>query len=41
MCATPNISIGETTMHIIIIGTTIQGKVVTLVKNMDMYLKTT
>ena len=29
---------GETTMHTITIGTTIQGKVVTTVKNMVMYL---
>ena len=32
---------GETTMHTITIGTTIQGKVVTIVKHMDTYLKTT
>ena len=31
----------ETTMHTITIGTTTQGKVVTIVKNMDIYLKTT
>ena len=30
---------GETTMHTITIGTTIQGKVVTIVKSMDIYLK--
>ena len=30
----------ETTMHTITIGTTTQGKVVTIVKNMDIYLKT-
>ena len=32
---------GEKTMHTTIIGTTIQGKVVTIVKNMVMYFKTT
>ena len=32
---------GETTMHTIKIGTTIQGKVVTIVKNMVMFLRTT
>ena len=32
---------GETTMHTITIGTTIQGKVVTTVKNMVIYLRTT
>ena len=32
---------GETTMHTITIGTTIQGKVVTTVKNMVMYVRTT
>ena len=31
----------ETTMHAITIGTTTQGKVVTIVKNMDIYLITT
>ena len=30
----------ETTMHTTTIGTTIQGKVVTIVKNMDIYLRT-
>ena len=30
----------ETTMHTITIGTTTQGKVVTIVKNMDIYLRT-
>jgi len=30
----------ETTMQAIIIGTTTQGKVVTIVKNMDIYLRT-
>ena len=30
---------GETTMHTIIVGTTTQGKVVTIVKNMDIYLR--
>ena len=30
----------EITMHTITIGTTIQGKVVTIVKNMDIYLRT-
>ena len=29
----------ETTMHTITIGTTTQGKVVTIVKSMDIYLK--
>ena len=29
----------ETTMHTITIGTTTQGKVVTIVKNMDIYLR--
>ena len=32
---------GETTMHTITIGTIIQGKVVTIVKSMDIYLITT
>ena len=32
---------GETTMHTIIIGTIIQGKVFTIVKSMDIYLRTT
>ena len=31
----------ETTMHTITIGTTTQGKVVTIVKSMDIYLRTT
>ena len=31
---------GEITMHTTTIGTTIQGKVVTTVKNMVMFLKT-
>ena len=31
----------EITMHTITIGTTIQGKVVTIVKSMDIYLRTT
>ena len=31
---------GETTMHTTIIGTTIQGKLVTTIKNMAMYLRT-
>ena len=31
---------GETTMDTTIIGTTIQGKVVTIVRNMVMYLRT-
>ena len=31
---------GETTMHTITIGTTIQAKVVTIVKNMVIYLRT-
>ena len=31
---------GETTMHTITVGTTTQGKVVTIFKNMDIYLKT-
>ena len=31
----------ETTMHTITIGTTSQGKVVTIVKYMDIYLRTT
>ena len=30
----------ETTMHTITIGTTTQGKVVTIVKNMVIYLRT-
>ena len=30
----------ETTMHNITIGTIIQGKVVTIVKSMDIYLRT-
>ena len=30
----------ETTMHTITIGTTTQGKVVTIVKSMDIYLRT-
>ena len=30
----------ETTMHTITIGTTTQGKVVTIIKNMDIYLIT-
>ena len=30
---------GETTMHTITIRTTIQGKVVTIVKNMDIYFR--
>ena len=30
----------ETTMHTNTIGTTTQGKVVTIVKNMDIYLRT-
>ena len=29
----------ETTMHIITTGTTTQGKVVTIVKSMDIYLR--
>ena len=29
----------ETTIHTITIGTTIQGKVVTIVKSMDIYLR--
>ena len=29
----------ETTMHTITIGTTTQGKVVTIVKSMDIYLR--
>ena len=32
---------GETTMHTTTIGTTIQGKVVTTVKNMVTFLRTT
>ena len=32
---------GETIMHTITIGTTIQGKVVTIVKSMDIYLRIT
>ena len=32
---------GETTMHITTIETTIKGKVVTTIKNMVMYLRTT
>ena len=32
---------GETTMHTITIVNKIQGKVVTIVKNMVMYLRTT
>ena len=31
----------EKTMHTITIGTTTQGKVVTIVKSMDIYLRTT
>ena len=31
----------ETTMHTITIGTTTQGKVVTIVKSMDIYLRIT
>ena len=31
---------GETTMHTITIGTTTQGKVVTIVKSMGIYLRT-
>ena len=31
---------GGTTMYIIKIGTTIQDKVVTIIKSMDMFLKT-
>ena len=30
---------GETTLYTITIGTTIQGKVVTIVKSMDIYLR--
>ena len=30
----------ETTIHTITIGTTTQGKVVTIVKSMDIYLRT-
>ena len=30
----------QTTMHTITIGTKIQGKVVTIVKSMDIYLRT-
>ena len=31
----------ETTMHTITIGTTTQGKAVSIVKSMDIYLRTT
>ena len=40
LCGHQFIMQGETTTHTITIGTTTQGKFVTIVKNMDIYLRT-